>query len=802
MSNAESQLFEPNSARFTDFLSKLKVTMVKIEDWVILQRSRFDITMDDEPFTALQLYLNTQTRAYITRVWARTFSKGTTTGSMTEIEVLCNQTFAQGMSCCPGTSGKEVENSLVSVNYPFTRLVSQNCTAFHKSNAPCGVHLPVAVCSECIASSEAPTVIKEEEEDIIHPSDLYPEVQVNENACENTKDIKVDPEDHVVQEGCENIEDNIKDESNVENVQSSPFKPKEAIIEANAKYAAWLENENIELPRVYQRENHVFNEKTKTGSRGKSSYTCPKCDYVVISKTTLINHIKTVHYGLKPFKCDECPYSAGYKNALESHKKRKHGGAKEKKCLDCEYSAYTDRELESHITRVHVNENVRKPGRPIGSSKIISKDGEKTSHTCTLCDFTTTSNKSLVNHILDHNGLQPYKCDECPFEAGLKVAMDIHKETEHPNNVSDKIEVPKVPKPYRMVSGRKQQTPDSWKQGTEMMDCEHCGKSLVRQPKLISRHYRRFHLWGNFYCTLCEFFSYYPKEYATHMLERHSDMDSGIAAVCCECGEEVQLKGDVDTLAEHYKDCAIAWENMRRTIIAKNNQSKVKTVEMCHICGKGVRGKDTMRGHLRNHRDSKSFNCKYVTCAILFPTIEEKRKHERFVHKPREHCDQCGRVFIGRGQLKWHIISVHERKSLDLKCTFPECDKLFTNRAQRTTHRNLIHTPNKYKCEVCSKTCGSLQQLRDHRIVHTGERNFQCQDCDRKFKKRDDLTDHRRKHEKTVEKQKPFACQYCPYRGGSSSLLYHHKKQKHKSELQEEKKEREKSKIKVSSVTG
>ena len=291
--NTESE-FEPNSARFTDVLSNLKITMVKIEDWIILQRSRFDITMDDEPFTALQLYLNTQTRAYITRVWGRTFSRGTTTGSVADIEVLCNQTFSQGMACCPGTSGKEVENSLVSVNYPFTRLVSQKCVAFHKSNAPPGVHLPVAVCSECIASSEAPTVIKEE---CLDPSDLYPELEIKENTCENTEDTKVSLEDFVEQfEGCENIEDKVKDESNVENDQSSAPLPKKTITEANTKYAAWLESENIELPRVYQRDNHVLHEETKTvikeetktGGEDKSPYTCPKCDYEVLSKTTLI----------------------------------------------------------------------------------------------------------------------------------------------------------------------------------------------------------------------------------------------------------------------------------------------------------------------------------------------------------------------------------------------------------------------------------------------------------------------------------------------------------------------------------
>ena len=188
--------------------------------------------------------------------------------------------------------------------------------------------------------------------------------------------------------------------------------------------------------------------------------------------------------------------------------------------------------------------------------------------------------------------------------------------------------------------------------------------------------------------------------------------------------------------------------------------------------------------------------CAYVSCAILFPTIEEKRKHERSVHKGKEHCDKCGKVFIGKGYLKSHIKAVHERKSLDVKCTFPECEEIFTNRSMRTRHINIVHYPNKYKCEVCKKTCASQQSLKRHILVHSDERNVECPDCDRKFKDKGDLSDHKWSAHTGV---KHFACQHCPYRGATSSLLYHHKRQKHKAEFEEEKKEKEKTKIKVSS---
>ena len=776
MTSDQELQFDPNSARFTEVLSRLKIATVKIEGWVVLQRSRFDITMDDEPFIALQLYLNTQTGIYLTRVWGRTHSKGKIANSMTEIELLCNQIFAQGMTCCPGTSGNGVVDTFVSVDYPFKRMVSNNCIFFHRSNAPAGAHVPIAVCSECTSGMKATTKIKEENFD---PSDFYPEVQVKEDAGENIDDI-------------------IADVSKVESALSFPSIPQETLAEVNANYFAWLESEKVEAP--------IHNEEAKTKDRKKGSYACPKCSFTTISKNSLINHIKTVHYGLKPYKCDECPYAAGLKHALDSHKKRKHGGAKEKKCPNCEYSAHSAWELKNHINRIHGKDNGRKPQEQYNSDKTKIEDRDKSSHACTMCGFTTMSNHSLMNHILEHNGLQPYKCDECPYENALKHALDLHKKREHPNSVSDKIERPEIPKPYRLVSGRKQQMPPSWKHGTASMECEHCGKCLVRKPRTISCHYRRHHLWGNFYCSLCEFFAYYPMEYASHMSEKHSDMEGGVAAVCCECGEQVHLNGNVDTLAVHYKHCAVVWENLRRKVSNKMYQSKVqikeqngelqKTPSVCHICGKEVNSmrQGAMRQHLRNHKLTMSLHCSYSACGILFPTVEEKRQHEKSVHKAKVHCDKCGKVFIGRGRLNLHVKVVHDRKSLDLKCTQSPCDKVFTNRSLRTWHINTIHFPNKYRCEICQKTLGSSHALQKHGLVHTDERNFQCQDCDRKFRMNKDLIDHKRSH----TGEKPYACQHCPYRGATSSLLYHHKKQKHNAEFEEEKKQKEEAKIKIS----
>ena len=88
---------------------------------------------------------------------------------------------------------------------------------------------------------------------------------------------------------------------------------------------------------------------------------------------------------------------------------------------------------------------------------------------------------------------------------------------------------------------------------SERFNCEYCEASISQGNGLkafrglhIANHYRKKHLWGNFYCSWCEFFAY--------MLENHST-NGKVEALCTECNENVPLNGNVHTLVEHYKEC-------------------------------------------------------------------------------------------------------------------------------------------------------------------------------------------------------------------------------------------------------
>ena len=87
----------------SDLISRMNIVMLEIGDWKIFQRSKFEITLDGQPYPALQLYFNSNTGVYLTRVWGKTFLKGEIApNSLEEIRILCGQIFREGLACCPG----------------------------------------------------------------------------------------------------------------------------------------------------------------------------------------------------------------------------------------------------------------------------------------------------------------------------------------------------------------------------------------------------------------------------------------------------------------------------------------------------------------------------------------------------------------------------------------------------------------------------------------------------------------------------------------------------------------------------
>ena len=84
-------------------------------------------------------------------------------------------------------------------------------------------------------------------------------------------------------------------------------------------------------------------------------FSCDKCPYSAISKTTLKRHVESKHEGVR-YPCDQCEYSSVKSWSLKKHKEAKHGGVSYS-CADCDFVAPTAASLKTHNKAQHTGKD-------------------------------------------------------------------------------------------------------------------------------------------------------------------------------------------------------------------------------------------------------------------------------------------------------------------------------------------------------------------------------------------------------------------------------------------------------------
>ena len=72
------------------------------------------------------------------------------------------------------------------------------------------------------------------------------------------------------------------------------------------------------------------------------------------------------------------------------------------------------------------------------------------------------------------------------------------------------------------------------------------------------------------------------------------------------------------------------------------------------------------------------------------------------------------------------------KKKKTVQC--PQCEKTFHSSNYLKIHIKRIHDlVRDHMCDVCCKTFATPQDLNNHQIVHTGEKNFPCHICGKSY---------------------------------------------------------------------
>jgi DNA-directed RNA polymerase subunit RPC12/RpoP len=121
----------------------------------------------------------------------------------------------------------------------------------------------------------------------------------------------------------------------------------------------------------------------------------------------------------------------------------------------------------------------------------------------------------------------------------------------------------------------------------------------------------------------------------------------------------------------------------------------------------------------------------------------------------------------------------HSNKPADIKCDYPDCEKMFTTRIYKArhirsthTHRQKTPTEAAFICHECGKAFVAFSRLREHLYIHMPnvEKPHKCGQCGKSFIKKHKLKNHTMRHEGI----KNFVCPHCGMRKTTKEELRVH----------------------------